>query len=403
MRNIIREELVMANPINGESTDTAVAAVKGENMNGGTAVLGVSKTGYGIVGESESGRGVVARSDTNYGLRAASRTSAGIRGSSEAGRGVEGWSTDSEGVVGISKKGNAVWGQAEDKGAGLLGTSKTGIGVIGQSERNEGVRGISRSDHAAVVGINDTPANPRLSAVTVQDPPSTTGPNGGWFESNHGEGVRGWSKNAINGGVVGINSAGGIGVHGTSKNGVGIYGKGGRLAGFFEGNVHVKGHIKQEGDIECTGNINLTGVESDLRLTNADCAENFDVCGSSKMEPGTVMVLSSDGALFESQRAYDKRVAGVISGAGEYKPAIVLDTRQSTRNRQPIALIGKVFCKVDAQFGAVEVGDLLTTSPTPGHAMAVSDPLRAFGTILGKALRPLSSGKGLIPILVTLQ
>jgi hypothetical protein len=65
--------------------------------------------------------------------------------------------------------------------------------------------------------------------------------------------------------------------------------------------------------------------------------------------------------------------------------------------------MGKVFCKVDAQYGAIDIGDLLTTSPTPGHAMKTSDPLKAFGAVIGKALRPWSSGQGLIPILIALQ
>jgi hypothetical protein len=115
------------------------------------------------------------------------------------------------------------------------------------------------------------------------------------------------------------------------------------------------------------------------------------------------MVLGHEGALFESQQAYDKRVAGVISGAGDYKPGIVLDKRQTQGNRQPVALLGKVFCKVDAQYGAIEVGDLLTTSPTPGHAMKTSDPFKAFGAVIGKALRPLGEGQGLIPVLIALQ
>jgi hypothetical protein len=69
----------------------------------------------------------------------------------------------------------------------------------------------------------------------------------------------------------------------------------------------------------------------------------------------------------------------------------------------PIALIGKVYCKVDANYGAIEVGDLLTTSPTLGHAMKAVDPIKAFGSVIGKALRPLDSGEGLIPILIALQ
>jgi hypothetical protein len=58
---------------------------------------------------------------------------------------------------------------------------------------------------------------------------------------------------------------------------------------------------------------------------------------------------------------------------------------------------------VDAQYSSIDVGDLLTTSPTPGHAMKASDPLRAFGAVIGKALRPLGSGRGLIPILIALR
>jgi len=116
------------------------------------------------------------------------------------------------------------------------------------------------------------------------------------------------------------------------------------------------------------------------------------------------MVLDQNGALQQSRQAYDKKVAGVISGAGAFKPAITLDKQKNSgKNRLPLALVGKVFCKVDAQYGSVEVGDLLTTSPTTGCAMRVADPLKAFGAVIGKALRPLQTGQGLIPILVALQ
>jgi hypothetical protein len=150
-----------------------------------------------------------------------------------------------------------------------------------------------------------------------------------------------------------------------------------------------------------SGNVEITG---DIRLTNADCAEDFDIVGIEQVEPGTVMVIDSEGALRPSYRACDKRVAGVISGAGNYKPGLILDKQQdSSSNRMPIALMGKVYCKVDASYGAIEVGDLLTTSATPGHAMRTDDPMKAFGAVIGKALQPLASGEGLIPILIALQ
>jgi hypothetical protein len=69
----------------------------------------------------------------------------------------------------------------------------------------------------------------------------------------------------------------------------------------------------------------------------------------------------------------------------------------------PVALSGTVYCQVDARQEPIRVGDLLTTSATPGHAMKASDPLQAFGAVIGKALQPLPAGTGLIPILVALQ
>jgi hypothetical protein len=149
--------------------------------------------------------------------------------------------------------------------------------------------------------------------------------------------------------------------------------------------------------------VRLDGKAGDLILQNADCAEDFDIASEEAVAAGTVMVLDDDGNLCSSNHAYDKRVAGVISGAGNYRPGIVLDRQPGESTRQPIALMGKVFCKVDARHAPITVGDLLTTSPTPGHAMKALDPIQAFGAVLGKALKPLTDGVGLIPILVSLQ
>ena len=48
--------------------------------------------------------------------------------------------------------------------------------------------------------------------------------------------------------------------------------------------------------------------------------------------------------------------------------------------RTPVAFSGVVQCKVDANYGLVWPGDLLVTSPTPGHAMRDEAPLP--GTVL---------------------
>ena len=165
------------------------------------------------------------------------------------------------------------------------------------------------------------------------------------------------------------------------------------------GNVGI-GTTTPSEKLTINGNVSVTG---DVILTGADCAEEFDIAEATNIEPGTVIVLDRDGVLHQSHQAYDKRVAGVISGAGDYQPGLILDRRQAQDNRMPVALVGKVYCKVDAQYAPIEVGDLLTTSPTPGHAMKADDPLKAFGAVIGKALCPLQAGQGMIPILIALQ
>jgi hypothetical protein len=145
-------------------------------------------------------------------------------------------------------------------------------------------------------------------------------------------------------------------------------------------------------------------VTGDIQFLNADYAEDFDLSDPRGAEPGSVMVLDDLASLRESRSPYDGRVAGVVCGAGTYRPAVILDRRDDrTAPRVTVALVGKVYCKVDASAEPVRAGDLLTTSATPGHAMRATDRGRAFGAILGKALAGLDGGKALIPILVALQ
>lgn len=151
------------------------------------------------------------------------------------------------------------------------------------------------------------------------------------------------------------------------------------------------------GDIGVTGDAFING---DLHLTGADLAEQFTLVDD--CDPGSVVVLCGNDQVRLSDTPYDRRVAGVVSGAGSYRPALVMDRRDSA-GRKPLALTGKVWCKVDAGFGPVRIGDLLTTSATPGHAMIASDQDRAFGSVIGKSLGYLESGRALVPVLVSLH
>ncbi len=268
-------------------------------------------------------------------------------------------------------------------------------GVYGESPQN-GVFGRTtskvREDHA-VYGQNDGAGHGVTGVNTTANAFGFLGGRDPFFNGNVGvygesgqNGVFGRTASSVpaDNAVYGQNDGAGNGVAGFSNTGVGIFGASATgLAAKFKGNVEVTG---------------------DIRLTNGeDCAEEFDVPGAQEIDAGTVMVINQNGGLQQSEHEYDRKVAGVVSGAGDYRPGIVLGKREASGERLAIALLGKVYCKVDARFSPIEVGDLLTTSPTQGHAMKAINPAQALGALIGKALRPLQDGQGLIPILVALQ
>lgn len=160
-------------------------------------------------------------------------------------------------------------------------------------------------------------------------------------------------------------------------------------------------HMRNSHDIDT---LKILGSSGDIEFLNADFAEEFDMAVDQmeELKAGKVVALREDGKLIQSTTAYDSKVAGVIAGAGDYKPGIVMD-KKGGENRLPIALLGKVACWVDADQAPIQVGDLLTTSSVAGHAMKVTDPSKALGAIIGKALEPLDSGKGMITVLVNLH
>lgn len=138
--------------------------------------------------------------------------SVGVQGRGKTWHGVEGISDSTIGGFANSEsKGAAVYGEHKGTQAGIWGnnlndTNQAGAGVVGTSKAT-GVVGISKTWHGI---YGETP--------------------GTW-----GAGVWGEHKST------------GSGVAGVSKDGVGIWGKGGRLAGIFEGDVNITKNLILQG------------------------------------------------------------------------------------------------------------------------------------------------------------
>lgn len=125
-------------------------------------------------------------------------------------------------------------------------------------------------------------------------------------------------------------------------------------------------------------------------------------------EPGDVLVASRDvpGDVEKSSRRYDTRVLGVYSTRPGFVGADKDGETRVDADDIPVAITGIVPTNVTAENGPIEPGDLLTTSSTPGFAMKATPvsvagvEIYPTGTILGKALTPLTGEKGKIRMLV---
>jgi hypothetical protein len=150
------------------------------------------------------------------------------------------------------------------------------------------------------------------------------------------------------------------------------------------------------------GHVHATSYD----VGGADFAESMvAVGGRSQYQPGDLMAIDRTGerSLTLTSDPYSTNVAGIYST----KPGVLAspypvdDPRVSTE--VPLAVVGIVPCKVTAENGLIQAGDLLVTSSTPGHAMRGTDRNRMLGAIVGKALESLSGDKGVIQVLVMMQ
>jgi hypothetical protein len=198
------------------------------------------------------------------------------------------------------------------------------------------------------------------------------------------------------------------------------------VGGIHIGNGTTRGDVKIDGGSLLIENAPSTLAVGSFKIKNAvtgglignyyqmgyDLAEIFET--DENVEPGDLVVIDENnkGKLKKSSTPYDKKAVGIVSGA----PAVVFEGSMlkvspkpfefTKGTKPPIALAGRVPCKVSLENGPIEEGDLLTSSSTPGHLMKATDLDKAFGTVIGRALEPFTDqGKstGIIILMVTRQ
>jgi hypothetical protein len=199
----------------------------------------------------------------------------------------------------------------------------------------------------------------------------------------------GWTASTDSGiaGVMGHNAGSGPGVRAEAVSGNIIEAYSATDREFY---------VSQTGEVYADGTFHNTG---------ADLAEMLPATDG--LEPGDVLVVGSDGKLRRSTISNSTDVAGVYSTQPGFVGAS--GDESDLTGMVPLGIAGVVPVKVSAENGAIQPGDLLATSSTPGHAMKASpvtvDGVTFYlpGTILGKALEPLEAGTGVMQVLLTLE
>ena len=114
-----------------------------------------------------------------------------------------------------------------------------------------------------------------------------------------------------------------------------------------------------------------------------------------------IVVLPGDGSVrpFDLVTA-EGRTDGAVTAASKAadRAAVGLALQRRQDGSVDVIVGGMGMLRVDATYGAISTGDLLTASATPGHAMRSPDA--APGTVVAKALEPLDAGTGVIRVLV---
>ncbi len=394
-----------AKAIQGLATNSAGATIGlyGESAgNGGQGVFGIAtaSTGlsYGVQGETNSttlgASGVLGHATGNVGK------TYGVQGLCD------------------SDAGYAVFGNHAGAGRGVYGASSAGPGVYATTATGAQALYAERtqnSNRAWLGGLNEGAWAESLNGTGLVA--KTTNGTNAIYGQNLAAGNQGWlggitegaqGQAAVGNGVVGI-TADLLAAGGYFRN------DGGGDALFADGHAKVRTlEILDGGDLaepfEITDRSSIRApIASEGPIRTRSASDGSDDWPQAVAGMVVVIDRQNPGAMTLSSDPYDRKVAGVISGANGLSPGMVMKAnRQAVGDgAELVALTGRVWCWCDATSdagsGPIEPGDLLTTSPTLGHAMKAADGSRAHGAVIGKAMTGLADGRGLVLVLVNLQ
>ncbi len=222
-------------------------------------------------------------------------------------------------------------------------------------------------------------------------------------------GIRGQSSGNPGGeiskgcGVLGISRFGAGGVFASEHN-YSIIADGFGRINDYDNSVNLIGNgdaLFVNGKSEFNGKIHINNVKEKKGFP-VNIVELFEIDDEEYVSSGDLLVVNENGGsiLSHSRTEYNRAVIGVVSG----NPTVIINNAGTEKKVYPVALAGKVLCKVDARNRPVKPGDLIVTSNTPGCGMAgVIDSFDKIGTVVGKALDSLEDGIGIIPLFLLSQ
>jgi hypothetical protein len=299
-------------------------------------------------------------------------------------------SSGATGTVGNVPYISAATGTSTTLGSSPISVSGGNVGIGTASQYVDlNVNGVFRAIYPGIVGPDFEWNNPSKTANETANHWDVYNMTGGY-----GNSLQFWDYDTI-GCVTGGMCASRLTLMDSGNVGVGTTSPQYTLD--VAGSVHASGPVYYpDGTQQTTA---WTGV-----LCGGDYAESVDVTGNrKKYEPGDVLVIDprAPGKFLKSAEPYSTSVLGIYST----KPGMVgrRQTAPKGEDEVPMAMIGIVPTKVTAKNGAINPGDLLVTSSTPGYAMKGTDRNRMLGAVIGKALGSLDSGVGVIEVGITLQ